>query len=69
MPLYLYECQDCGAEISRLHKFEETPNPCDCGSNNLKKKFKEYNKDDWNYTKFKSFLGEPQIFIDMLGSI
>lgn len=39
MPIYPYTCQNCGEEITRLHKFEETPDPCDCGSTDLTRKF------------------------------
>lgn len=36
MPTYDYLCNDCGFEFEQFHKFGETPDPCECGSSNIK---------------------------------
>lgn len=36
MPTYDYLCNDCGSEFERIHGFGKTPEPCECGSSNIK---------------------------------
>tara|TARA_R100000005_G_C4991349_1_gene198710 strand:- start:1426 stop:1779 length:354 start_codon:yes stop_codon:yes gene_type:complete len=36
MPTYDYLCNDCGCEFERIHGFGKTPDPCECGSSNIK---------------------------------
>ena len=36
MPTYDYLCNDCGSEFERVHGFGKTPEPCECGSSNIK---------------------------------
>jgi putative FmdB family regulatory protein len=36
MPTYDYLCNDCGCEFERVHGFGKTPEPCQCGSSNIK---------------------------------
>ena len=36
MPTYDYLCNDCGSEFERVHGFGKTPEPCQCGSSNIK---------------------------------
>ena len=36
MPTYDYLCNDCGSEFERIHGFGKTPEPCKCGSSNIK---------------------------------
>ena len=37
MPIYPYVCNNCGLEHSQIHKVVESPEPCSCGSTDLKK--------------------------------
>ena len=36
MPTYDYLCNDCGSEFEQVHGFGKTPEPCQCGSSNIK---------------------------------
>ena len=36
MPTYDYLCNECGCEFVHFHGFGKTPNPCECGSTDIK---------------------------------
>lgn len=36
MPTYDYLCNDCGHEFEQSHGFGKTPEPCSCGSSDIK---------------------------------
>ena len=36
MPTYDYLCNDCGHEFEQSHGFAKTPEPCRCGSSDIK---------------------------------
>ncbi len=39
MPIYEYQCKDCGEEFERLVANSAEKAPCDCGSENVKRMF------------------------------
>ena len=36
MPTYDYLCNECGCEFEQFHGFNKTPEPCECGSSDIK---------------------------------
>ena len=36
MPTYDYLCNECGCEFEQFHGFNKTPEPCKCGSSDIK---------------------------------
>tara|TARA_A100001201_G_scaffold128111_1_gene113040 strand:+ start:151 stop:510 length:360 start_codon:yes stop_codon:yes gene_type:complete len=36
MPTYDYLCNECGCEFEQFHGFNQTPEPCECGSSDIK---------------------------------
>ena len=36
MPTYDYLCNDCNCEFEQSHGFNKTPEPCKCGSSDIK---------------------------------
>tara|TARA_R100001129_G_scaffold185085_2_gene171958 strand:+ start:628 stop:981 length:354 start_codon:yes stop_codon:yes gene_type:complete len=36
MPTYDYLCNKCGCEFEQFHGFNQTPEPCECGSSDIK---------------------------------
>ena len=36
MPTYDYLCNECGCEFEQFHGFKQAPEPCECGSSDIK---------------------------------